>query len=62
MKSFDIAVGPCPKCGKKEKFWYNDIPLRAFCWGTEDKPHKEWSKRVPEKVKNENTVHQRIKS
>lgn len=41
MKQYDVAVGPCPKCGKKEGFWYNDVPLKAFCWGTVEKPHKE---------------------
>lgn len=37
---------PCPKCGST-KHWYNDVPLKAFCYGTEEKPHKEWSKIVP---------------
>jgi hypothetical protein len=40
------AVGHCPHCKKYPK-WFNDIPLRAFCWGTEKKEHKEWSKLVP---------------
>jgi len=40
------AVGPCPKCGGLAH-WYNDVPLRAFCWGGEGKEHKEWSKEVP---------------
>jgi hypothetical protein len=42
----DKAVGPCPRC-KNQKHWYNDVPLKAFCWGTENKPHKEWNKLVP---------------
>lgn len=37
---WDKAVGPCPVCGKK-KWWYNDVPIAAFCWGTERKPHAE---------------------
>jgi len=41
------SVGPCPYCGKLEDLWLNDVPLRAFCWGTEDKPHREWHKLVP---------------
>lgn len=47
-KKYDEVVGPCPHCGKKEH-WYNDVPLRAFCWGTDEKPHAEWSKMVPPK-------------
>ena len=43
----DKAVGPCPYCGKKEGHWYNDVPLRVFCWGTPEKPHREWHKIVP---------------
>lgn len=33
-------IGPCPVCGKT-KWWYNDVPLKAFCWGTEDDEHEE---------------------
>ena len=40
------AVGPCPLCGSTD-LWFNDVPLKAFCWGSEKKPHKEWSKIVP---------------
>lgn len=40
------AVGPCPLCGNK-KPWLNDIPLTAFCWGSEDKPHIEVRRVVP---------------
>lgn len=43
MKKF---VMRCGKCGKVIT-WYNDVPLRAFCWGTEKREHKEWSKIVP---------------
>jgi hypothetical protein len=32
-------IGPCPTCGKKT-WWYNDIPLKAFCWGSEDNEHQ----------------------
>jgi endogenous inhibitor of DNA gyrase (YacG/DUF329 family) len=46
LKKIYEAVGPCPYCGKK-KTWLNDVPLRAFCWGTEQKPHREWHKLVP---------------
>lgn len=35
----------CPYCHKKEgDLWYNNVPLRAYCLGTDKKPHKEWSK------------------
>ena len=40
------AVGNCPICGKVPD-WFNDVPLRAFCWGTEDEPHDEASRVVP---------------
>lgn len=43
-----FAVGPCPKCGRLDT-WLNDVPLRAFCWGTDDKEHPEWTKRIPAK-------------
>jgi len=49
LKEYDKATGPCPYCGRKEH-WYNDVPLRAFCWGTEKKPHREWHKKVPGKL------------
>jgi hypothetical protein len=45
-KEMDAALGPCPKCGRKE-WWYNDIPLKGFCWGPGDDPHREVSKLVP---------------
>lgn len=48
-EEFDKAVGPCPYCGKT-KHWYNDVPLRAFCWGSEENPHREWKKLVPAKL------------
>jgi hypothetical protein len=41
-----LAVGPCPHCGKIDN-WLNDMPLKAFCWGMQDKEHKEWHKTVP---------------
>jgi len=36
----NAILGPCPIC-KKVKWWYNDLPLRAFCWGSPDDEHKE---------------------
>jgi hypothetical protein len=41
-----LAVGPCPYCGQLDN-WLNDVPLRAFCWGTENSPHRQWQKLVP---------------
>jgi len=35
-----------PIC-KKVKWWYNDLPLRAFCWGSPDDEHKEVSRVAP---------------
>lgn len=40
------AVGPCPVCGRTD-VWLNDVPLKAFCWGTEAMPHPEASRTVP---------------
>jgi hypothetical protein len=42
------AIGNCPKCGKQ--FWLNDVPLKGFCWGTEDKPHVQVVKKIPSSV------------
>lgn len=47
------AVGNCPKCGKQIN-WFNDIPLRGFCWGTEENEHKEYSVEVPTHCIHEN--------
>lgn len=47
LSIYEKAVGACPYCGKQKGLWFNDVPLRAFCWGTEKKPHKEWKKLVP---------------
>ena len=41
-------MGKCPICGNKQ-LWFNDLPIKAFCYGPESKPHKEWSKMVPAK-------------
>jgi hypothetical protein len=35
-------VDPCPVCGRRIT-WFNDIPLRGFCWGTPDNEHEEYS-------------------
>ena len=40
LTPMDVALGPCPKCGKK-KWWFNGVPLSGFCWGTDKKPHDE---------------------
>lgn len=32
----------CPKCGKQIT-WLNDVPLRAYCWGTSTNEHEEVS-------------------
>lgn len=43
---FQKALGKCPVC-KKEFDWFNDVPLRGFCWGTDRKPHNEVAKLIP---------------
>lgn len=40
------AVGPCPFCGRLDT-WLNNLPLTAFCGGSEENPHEEWAKQVP---------------
>lgn len=45
-KRYHLAVGPCPYCNRLDN-WINDIPLTAFCGGSDDKPHKEWKKVIP---------------
>jgi hypothetical protein len=48
IPSYRQAGLRCPLCGR-EPTWYNDVPLRAFCWGgLDDQPeHREWSQIVP---------------
>lgn len=41
------AVGDCPICQTKQYLWLNDVPLRAFCWGSEERLHQEASWLVP---------------
>jgi len=50
IEKINKAVGPCLICGET-KHWLNDIPLTAFCWGTEEKPHEEWRKVMPKELK-----------
>lgn len=38
MSDIDID---CKICGRKIT-WFNDIPLKGYCWGTEEKEHKEY--------------------
>lgn len=40
------AVGKCPHCSQYPT-WFNNVPLTAYCWGTEEEPHEEWEKVVP---------------
>ena len=36
----------CPKCGHFIT-WFNDVPLRGYCWGPDNKAHRAWSAIVP---------------
>ena len=45
VSKYHEAVGSCPICGKQA--WLNNIPLTAYCWGTEEKPHEEVHRIVP---------------
>lgn len=50
LNARQLAVGKCPKCGKHPD-WFNDVPLRAFCWGDEETgEHPEMSRVVPGKA------------
>lgn len=40
------AVGKCPTCGKLPT-WFNDVPLKAFCWGEMNCEHQEMRREVP---------------
>lgn len=46
LEQVQEVVPPCPKCGQPVH-WTNDVPLRTFCWGTEEKPHDEMSALIP---------------
>jgi hypothetical protein len=41
-KSIGELIDPCPKCGRTIN-WFNDIPLKGFCWGPPDNEHEEYS-------------------
>lgn len=45
-KSYHLAVGPCPYCNRLDHC-VNDIPLTAYCGGSEEEPHKKWEKVIP---------------
>jgi hypothetical protein len=40
------SLGRCPICNR-DNWWLNDVPLKGFCWGTKDNPHKEVKRLVP---------------
>ncbi|MGG6267130.1 hypothetical protein ACQ4M3_13260 [Leptolyngbya sp. AN03gr2] len=42
----NLAAGPCPRCGRLDH-WLNNIPLTAYCYGSEENPHEEWSTVIP---------------
>jgi predicted nucleic-acid-binding Zn-ribbon protein len=41
-KSLGELIDRCPKCGRTIT-WFNDIPLKGYCWGTHDNEHEEYS-------------------
>ena len=49
MDKLNKVIGVCPRCGN-DKLKYNNVPLTAYCWGPESKPHKQWSKVVPKRT------------
>lgn len=46
VEHLNDCMGPCPECGKST-WWYNDVPLTAFCWGKNDNSHEEVAVVVP---------------
>ena len=46
LTKFQKAVGKCPRCAKIPT-WFNNVPLLAYCYGTEEKEHPEMSCIVP---------------
>lgn len=40
------AVGNCPTCDRLPT-WFNDVPLKAFCWGETNREHQEMRREVP---------------
>ncbi len=49
LSTRQLSVGRCPFCNKYPE-WFNDVPLRAFCWGTDRRPHLEASRVVTGKA------------
>lgn len=39
-------IGCCPRCGRVMD-WFNDIPVAAYCWGDDEKRHREVKIRLP---------------
>lgn len=44
--TMQLSVGTCPVCGAIPD-WFNNVPLMAYCYGTEEKPHNEARRIVP---------------
>ena len=38
-------IEKCPHCGKE--VWFNNVPLTAYCWGTEENEHPELAIDIP---------------
>ena len=43
------SVGTCPVCGRTP-VWFNNVPLTAYCWGSETFEHPECRRIVPSPV------------
>ena len=42
-------MGDCPICGGK--LWFNDLPIKGYCWGSIEKEHDEYSILVSEEIR-----------
>jgi hypothetical protein len=40
------SVGLCPVCGLMPT-WFNNVPLTAYCWGSDSNPHPGMERIVP---------------
>lgn len=43
---YHLTVGSCPYCGRLDT-WLNNVPLTAYCGGSEEEPHDEWERVIP---------------
>jgi hypothetical protein len=60
IRELQSAVGPCPICGRTID-WFNDVPLKAYCWGVMDDEHTGVVRIVPSPVQPYGEVSERTR-